>query len=289
MAMDRFSALPFELRMHIYSYYFNAHDSHFCTLKIAQQQRGSDRITRPTQQALKTARLLEEHNRSGSAKVAEMIQQIQSTASALSKRIEEEKLIRFPPIIRHCRAIIRLSRVIGEMELAFQVRPTDSCRRFLDLAHVNRRLRADLLWTCEFNLSGNMEVFMKISSKTSTEWRASIAFAHLFISEGEAFSSRTQQRQRYFASLNSLPNLKTVYISGELHEMSPNYDVSSERPMSWGKSTARLLETMERSGIRTVLCLERYSESFVRNNVRSGKWRAMVCDTVEAEEDRERM
>ena len=291
MAMDRFSALPFELRMHICSYYFNAHDRQFCTLKIARQETVRGRsLAALTQQVLHAASNLEEHKGSSSAKAADMIQQIQSTASALSKNIEEEyesagaaKLIRFPPIIRHCRAIMRLGRELGEMELAFQVRPTDSCRRFLDLAHVNRRLRADLLQTCEFNLSVDMEVFAQISSSNSLEWRASIAFAYLVIGKGGLFT-RGSKIQRIFAFLDSLPNLKTAYISVIFED--------DRTPTGFpDRSTNDLLflKNIERRGIRTVLCLEGCSENFMWDNVRSGKWRKTGCDTVEVEDDRERM
>lgn len=141
--------------MRIYSYYFRDHNGHFCTLKIVRGETGHSEATEKlTRTILHTALKLKERTRTSTANIAELIQQIQSTASALSKMngVDEseriEKLMRFPAVIRYSRPIAELRRVRDGTGFPFEVQPTDSCRRFLDLAHINQRILVDLLLTC---------------------------------------------------------------------------------------------------------------------------------------------
>lgn len=67
----------------------------------------------------------------------------------------------------------------------FEVQPTDSCRRFLDLAHINQRILVDLLLTCSFDLCGDMEVLNELFPKMGLECRGSIVFIHLACCDGD--------------------------------------------------------------------------------------------------------
>ncbi len=206
--MDRFSTLPFEIRTHIYSYYFNAHDSYFCKLRIVTAEPARIEATEtPTRTMSQATSKLEEHTRSSTSKIAELIRQIQGTASALIEAQKEAVRVGKPTsissVILHARAVGELSRVMDETEIAFQVRPRAPCRRFFALAHVNRRLRADLLSTCEFDLSGHKKMVITLLPKRSVGWRASIALVHVHIGEGGLYTSKAYLR---FAHVNSLPN-----------------------------------------------------------------------------------
>lgn len=244
--MDHFSTLPFETRTQIYSYYFNAHDSRFCTLRIVTAEparsEATESLTRTMSQA---ASKLEEHTRSSTSKIAELIRQI-------------------------------------------QVHPRDPCRRFFTVAQVNRRLRADLLSTCKFDLSGDKKMVIKLLPKRSVGWRASIALVHVLIGKGGPYSSKAHL---HFAHVNSLPNLKTDFVSLFDQEGADDCEYSESMAMSLrGKFTAYLLKTRKRRGDGTTLSLEQCLETFMRNHMESGTWRELIdCDIVEAEEDQGRM
>lgn len=283
--------------MHVCSYCINSNSDHLCTLNIAQGENGHSQATKYLSRTiLETASRLKEMTRTSTADISGLIQQIKSTASALSatnkveKWTKKEKPPRIPAIIRHSHTIAVLRRVADELELSFEIQPTESCRRFLNLAHVNQRMRVDLLSiTPKFDISGDMKVIQKLLPKMRRGCRASIIFVHLVIGNGGGpFSSEVQ---RQFASLSHLSNLKTAYISDILEETLTEDEEDNERMgLSFrGRSTSDLLPTLEYRGIRTVLYLEQYSESFERNSVQFGKWQELDRDTAEAEEDRERM
>ena len=131
-----------------------------------------------------------------------------------------------------------------------------------------------------------MNVIQKLLPEMRISCRASVIFVHLVIGNGDS-----SEVQRQFASLGHLSNLKTAYISGMLEETLTEDDKDNERMgLSFrGVSTSDLLPTLECRGIRTVLYLEHYSESFERKSVRFGKWQELGRDSTEAEEDRDRM
>ena len=69
-----------------YSYYFWDHNGHFCTLKIVRgETRHSKATEKLTRTILHTALKLKERTCTSAANIAELIQQIQSTVSALSE------------------------------------------------------------------------------------------------------------------------------------------------------------------------------------------------------------
>ena len=203
---------------------------------------------------------------------------------------KKSKLSRTPAIICHSHTIAALRRVADELELSFEIQPTESCRQFLNLAHVNQRMRVDLLSnSSNFDISGDMKVIQKLLPKMRIDCRASILFVHLVI--GNDGGPHSSEVQRQFASLSQLSNLKTAYISGILDENLTKDEDDDERMglSSRGRPTLYLLKTLEYRGIRTVLYLEQYSENLERNCVRYGKWQELGCDTAGAEEDRDRM
>lgn len=294
--------------MQVCSYYLNSHTDHLYTLNIAQgiAQGGTEHswVCKDfSRKLLQDAIKLEEMTRTSTANISGLIRQIKSTVSAFSatNKVEEStnkveewtkktKPIRIPAIVCNSAAIAALRRAADELGLPTKIQPTESCRRFLTLAHVNRRMRGDLLSpSSTHDISGDMKVFQKLLPKMSRECRELIVFVHLVIVTGGGPYSSNVQRQ--FASLSHLSNLKTAYISGVLEETPTEGEVENEDTVLVfrGRSMTHLLKTLEYRGIRTVLYLERYSEEFVQNSVVSGRWEELGRDTVKAREDRDRM
>lgn len=182
--MDRFSALPFDLRKPICSYYFESNTDHLCTLNIAQGETEHSEASKDfSQDILQTALKLEEMTRTSTESVSGLLQEMKSKVSAFSatKKVEEWKKWRNPlrvlAILRHSHAIASLKRAADDLGVPIEIQPTESCRRFLNLAHVNRRMRGDLISTkSTYNISGDMKVFQKLLPKTSIDCRGLVVF-----------------------------------------------------------------------------------------------------------------
>lgn len=306
--MDHFSLLPYELRAQICSYHLSDQP---CTLKVTQEETGHSEATKDLAlKILQTASRLSDTMPTSTAKIAGLIQQIQNAASALSAlnsaleaRIAAEPTPHFPPLTRQSLAVAELTPLTHATGSPLSVHATSSCRPLLNLLHLNRRMRADLL-SCRsypFGISGSMGVFKRFSPEMSLECRRSVLFVHIAIGKEGPWSLEVQEQ---FARLGSLPGLETVYVSGVLDDADDGVDDDEDEgpatdceyrarmALSYrGRSTMHLLKTLEFRNIRSVLCLDAYSERFARVNVRAGRWRkiARCGDAVKAKEDREMM
>lgn len=135
------------------------------------------------------------------ANISWLVLQIKSTVSALSSTnkvgewTKKENPSLIPAIIRHGHTIAALRRVVDELKLSFEIQPTESCRQFLNLAHINQRTRVDLLSISpKFDISGDMKMIQKLLPEMRIDCRASIIFVDLVIGNGGgSYSSEVQQ------------------------------------------------------------------------------------------------
>lgn len=176
--MDPLSILPLELRKRIYSYYFEPDTDPLCTLEIVQGETRHREQTKGLAKKLsRTAEELETRTHFGNTAIEVLIEEIQSTASALDAANEADRSadaaakLRFPEIVRGSDAVRELNKAEKEVGLKLQIRPKESCCHFFNLAHVSRQVHADLFSFCAFGLGGNMETFQPIFSGSNSMCR----------------------------------------------------------------------------------------------------------------------
>lgn len=211
--MDPLSILPFELRKRIYSYYFEPDTDPLCTLEIVQGEIRHHEQTKGFAKKLsRTAEELETRTHFGNTAIEVLIEEIQSTASALDAANKADRSadaaakLRFPEIVRGSDAVRELNKAEKEVGLKLQIRPKESCCHFFNLAHVSRQVHADLFSFCAFGLGGNMETFQPVFSGSNSMCRERVVFL-------KYNTSPLSQVRQDVGFIKSLPNLRTLYLS----------------------------------------------------------------------------
>ncbi|CAF9943244.1 MAG: hypothetical protein ALECFALPRED_010903, partial [Alectoria fallacina] len=192
---------------------------------------------------------LEDRTQHGNSAIEGLLWEMQSTVSTLNSANVADRFanavaeLRVLDIVRESDAVGELNQAMKETGLKLKIRPPKSCHHFFTLAHLNRRLRTDVLSSHPFGLYAHIETLKPLFRSPTP-----LSTDHIVHLKAHTYPMRADQTAQDVAVVAALPKLHTLYMSC----MMANSAADSERmgDRFWEAHTRALIGLVRERGIR---------------------------------------